>query len=160
MHRVQLSAFVGGAALLLGLASPAAADDAAGRAALESASRALDAALQKDDAEGVMAHVAEDVVMMPPGEAPVLGKAAMRAWYEGFLAGYETVSLAFSEREVMMDGDLAVLQGRHEWTLAPRPGGDPFTDVGSYLQVWRRQPDGRWLFAREIWNSAAPPPAP
>ena len=160
MHRRKLSAFVGCAALWVGLVSPAAADDAAARAALDSASQALDEALEKDDADGVMAHVAEDVVMMPPGEAPVLGKTAMQAWYEGFLAGYKTVALAFTEREVMVDGDLGVVLGHHEWTLAPRAGGDPFTDVGSYLQVWRRQPDGRWLFAREIWNSSAPPPAP
>jgi ketosteroid isomerase-like protein len=24
------------------------------------------------------------------------------------------------------------------------------------LQIWRRQPDGRWLFSREVWNSTIP----
>jgi ketosteroid isomerase-like protein len=30
-------------------------------------------------------------------------------------------------------------------------------DRGSYMQIWKRQADGRWLFAREIWNASAPP---
>jgi ketosteroid isomerase-like protein len=40
---------------------------------------------------------------------------------------------------------------------APVGGGPAVTDRGSYLQVWHHEPDGRWRFAREIWNSAAPP---
>jgi hypothetical protein len=27
------------------------------------------------------------------------------------------------------------------------------------MQVWLRQPNGQWRFAREIWNSAVPAPA-
>ena len=30
------------------------------------------------------------------------------------------------------------------------------TDRGSYVQVWHREPDGKWLFARELWNSTTP----
>jgi hypothetical protein len=27
---------------------------------------------------------------------------------------------------------------------------------GSYMQIRTQKPDGRWLFAREIWNAGAP----
>jgi hypothetical protein len=47
-----------------------------------------------------------------------------------------------------------------EWTLVPVGGGPAVTDRGSYAQVWRREPAGRWLFARELWNSTSPPVSP
>jgi ketosteroid isomerase-like protein len=25
------------------------------------------------------------------------------------------------------------------------------------VQVWHHEPDGQWLFTREIWNSTTPP---
>jgi ketosteroid isomerase-like protein len=41
--------------------------------------------------------------------------------------------------------------------VVPVAGGKPLVDRGSYMQVWQRQPDGRWLFSREVWNSSVPP---
>ena len=166
MKRIEGAVWlVGCLTLLSGIAAPGVAmgtgeDIAAAREALEAASEAFDGALKIDDADGVMAHVAQDVLMMPPGEAPVRGKAAMRAWYEGLLSQYRTVSLDLTEREILVGDAWAVVSGRHVWTMAPRAGGASFTDTGSYVQVWQRQPDGRWLFAREIWNSSVPPAAP
>ena len=59
------------------------------RAAVEAATAAFHQALRTNDAGALFAYVADDVVMMPPGEAPVRGKAAMRAWYAGFLSQFE-----------------------------------------------------------------------
>ena len=39
---------------------------------------------------------------------------------------------------------------------APVAGGPAVTGRGNYVQVWHREPDGRWLFARELWNSTTP----
>jgi hypothetical protein len=38
----------------------------------------------------------------------------------------------------------------------PKAGGDPMLDHGNHMQLWKRQPDGNWCFAREIWTSAIP----
>jgi len=130
------------------------------RAALDLASEAFDQALRTDDAEALLAHVADDVVLMPPGEAAVHGKAAMRAWYDGFLSQFRTASLTLADRDVLVGDGLVVVMGTHEWVLQPAAGGDAVLDRGNYLQVWQQQPDGRWLFAREIWNSSLPASAP
>jgi ketosteroid isomerase-like protein len=164
MRWIRQAGRTGGAILLLfgfAVAAPRAAVAAAGAKppSLDAASQALDAALQKDDVEGLFAHMTDDVVLMPPGEAPVVGKAAARAWYTGLLSQYRTTSLSFTERELLEDGKLGVVLGKHEWVLQPTAGGEPVTDRGSYIQVWKRQADGRWLFVREIWNASAPPPA-
>jgi ketosteroid isomerase-like protein len=56
-------------------------------------------------------------------------------------ARLETVSL--EERD-----DLAVEEGRYEMQV-----GSGIVDTGKYVVVHRRQPDGGWKVAIDIWNS-------
>jgi uncharacterized protein (TIGR02246 family) len=133
---------------------------AATRAAVESATTAFHQALRTNDTATFLSYIADDVVMMPPGEAPVHGKDAMRAWYTGFLTQYHTSSLTLDDREVFVGAGWATELGTYQWGLTPTGGGAPVLDRGHYMQVWRQQPDGQWRFAREIWNSSAPPPSP
>ncbi|HSQ20201.1 MAG TPA: DUF4440 domain-containing protein [Blastocatellia bacterium] len=130
------------------------------RSAVEAATAAFHQALRTNDAETFLSYVTEDVVLMPPGEAVVRGKNAMQEWYEGFLSHYRTSSLILSDREVIVGEGWAVELGTYEWGLEPVSGGDPVLDRGNYIQVWKPQPDGRWQFAREIWNSSLPPASP
>ena len=51
-------------------------------------------------------------------------------------------------------GDLAVEEGR--WEL--RASADaPVVDAGKFLIVHRRQPDGSWKYAIDMFNSSLPP---
>ena len=122
----------------------------------ETATAAFHQALRTNDAEALFAYVADDVVLMPPGEALVRGKSSMRDWYAGFLSEFRTSSLVLTDREVFVSDGWAVELGVFEWGLAPAAGGDPVLDRGNYMQVWTSQPDGQWRFARELWNSSAP----
>jgi uncharacterized protein (TIGR02246 family) len=133
----------------------------AATADFEKTTAAFHEALRTNDAETFLSFVAADVVMMRPGESPVRGKDALRAWYASFLSQYQTSSLTLGDREVFVGEEFAVESGSFEWALIPVAGGAPVVDRGNYLQVWRRQPDGQWRFEREIWNSSAPesPPA-
>jgi ketosteroid isomerase-like protein len=36
---------------------------------------------------------------------------------------------------------------------------EPQRDRGKYIEVWRRQTDGSWLIADDIFNSSEPAPA-
>jgi ketosteroid isomerase-like protein len=125
-------------------------------AALRAASEAFDVALKASDAEAMFAHCTADVVLLPPGEPALVGLEAVRSWWDGLMSVYRTTAIELSEVEYFVGDDVGVVLGKHVWTMAPNEGGEPFTDVGHYLQVWQRQADGRWLFTREIWNSAAP----
>lgn len=126
------------------------------RAAVEAATAAFHQALRTNDVQALFAYVAEDVQIMPPGEPVVRGIGAMREWYGGFLAQYQTTSLVLSDCEVLVGDEWAVELGSFEWGLEPAAGGEPVLDRGNYMQVWKLQPDGQWRFAREIWNSSAP----
>ena len=136
---------------------PVTVDRAALQAGVDSAADRLLAALRTNDPDSLLALLTDDVVLMPPNEAVLMGKAAVRAWYEGFLTQMRTASLTIGDREVLLGGEWATEIARFEWVLTPVAGGVPVTDRGSYMQVWRRGEDGRWLFSRELWNSAPPP---
>jgi len=125
------------------------------RSTFEAATKAFHQALRTNDAHALFLHVADDVVLMPPGESSVHGKSAMRDWYDGFLSLYQTSSLNLSNLEVFVSADWAVELGTYEWGLMPTGGSDPVFDHGSYMQVWKLAPAGQWRFAREIWNSSA-----
>ena len=140
--------------------SSAAADTSALRSAFATANQRFHQGLRANDTT-LLVYVADDVVLMPTGEAVVRGKNAFREWYNGFLSQYQTTSMNFADQEVYVGDQWAFELGTYEWNLTPVAGGAPVTDRGNYLQLWRVQPDGQWRFAREIWNSAAPatPPA-
>ena len=127
------------------------------RAGVDSAADRLLAALRADALDSLMALMADDVVLMPPNEAVLKGKAAVRAWYDQLLTQFRTSSLTITDREVLIGGEWATELAAFEWTLVPVAGGPAVIDRGSYVQVWRRGADGRWLFSRELWNSTAPP---
>ena len=126
------------------------------KAAVETATAAFHEALRTNDVEAFMSFVADDVILAPPGEAPVRGKRAVRTWYDAFLAEYRTSSLTLSDREVFVGQGWATERGAYIWGLAPAKGGAPVIDRGNYMQIWEQRPDGRWRFAREVYNSSAP----
>jgi uncharacterized protein (TIGR02246 family) len=129
---------------------------------VDSAANRLLVALRTNNSDSLMALMADDVIIMPPGESVLKGKAAVKTWYDGFLTQLRTTDLTISDREIVMGDDEAIEIAGFEWKLNPVAGGQQVVDRGSYMQVWKHAADGRWLFSREIWNSSAPsaPPAP
>jgi ketosteroid isomerase-like protein len=132
---------------------------AAFRTDFEQATARFHQALRTNDSEGLFAYVASDVVMMPPNEAPIRGKASMQTWYRMFLSAFQTTTLILSDREVIVSDGWATELGQYEWGLQPTAGGNPVVDKGNYMQIWKRTSDG-WRFFREIWNSSIPPAPP
>jgi ketosteroid isomerase-like protein len=135
-------------------------DRASLQAGVDSAANRLLSALRTNGSDSLMALTADDVVMMPPNEAVLKGKAAVRAWYDQFLTQLRTSNLIITDREVLIGGEWATEIAGFEWTLVSVAGGPATTERGSYVQVWHHEPDGRWLFARELLNSTAPPVTP
>lgn len=131
-------------------------ETSARRAAVEAATTAFHQALRTNDAHTFMSYVADDVVLMPPGESAVRGKDGVRAWYSAFLTQYRTSSLTLADREVLVANGFAIELGTFEWGLTPAAGGSPVVDRGNYIQVWKSLSDGQWRFAREVWNSSGP----
>ena len=110
--------------------------------------------LRDNDLRRFMSDVDQSAVIAPPGEPVLRGKDKIEKWYKDFLADYRTASLELSNKENFAGAQWAVEFGHFDWALQPTNGGAKVLDHGTYMQVWKRQADGTWRFAREVWNSS------
>ena len=92
----------------------------------------------------------ENAILMPPNQGAVEGRAAIRAWLEHFPAMSE---FTLSPIEIDGNGDLAYVRGTYALTIAAASGKPATPDHGKYVVIRRRQPDGKWLIAVDIFNS-------
>lgn len=119
---------------------------------IEEVYRASTAALAAGDLSALAAHYTGDAVQLPPDAAPLVGWSAIRESLESELAGI-TFASRVEVRETVVDGDLACAWGHFRATVSPKAGGDPQHTSGSFVDVFRRQPDGSWRFARSAWSN-------
>jgi uncharacterized protein (TIGR02246 family) len=114
----------------------------------------------KDGAK-VLAHYADDAVLMTPGMEAVKGKDAIKGALDGMLAD-QALSLKFKANNVVVStaGDLAYTQGDYTMTMTDPASHKVMNDHGSYVTTYRKQKDGSWKAVADIATSAVPPPAP
>jgi uncharacterized protein (TIGR02246 family) len=129
------------------------ADD---RAKIESVLRAYRAGWLANDAQAVLRLFTEDAVLMPHhGVKPVVGKAAARAfWFPS--SGPPTTVTLFDQAIDEINGvpDLAYVRGRSkvEWTTGTGADAKKSGNAGTNLTLLRRQPDGSWRIAVQMWD--------
>jgi ketosteroid isomerase-like protein len=106
------------------------------------------------DVDRIVAFWTDDARVFAPGLPAFSGKAALRSYVEGALAipGFH-ITWSTSEANLSPDGQLAYLLSTNAVTM-PGPGGQPVTTNGRAVTVWRREPDGNWRCAVDIWNDA------
>ena len=99
---------------------------------------AVEAGVNNQDIDGLMALYAEDASMVLADGSVVSGLAAIREEWSGIIAmnGHITVR----SRYAIAAGDLAVLS--NEWSFDV--DGEQLSSVTA--EVARRQPDGGWLY--------------
>ena len=144
-------------AVAAGCAAPPAApaDTSADVAAINEMMDREIAAFAAGDVETIKAMFAADAILMPPGEPAITGLGGLEAWMKGFHEQF-TVSAEFTSSDVIVSGNLAVYRYAAELTLTPKAGGDPVSDTSKGLVVLRRQTDGSWKIAQEVWNADEP----
>jgi len=99
---------------------------------------AVEAGVNNQDIDGLMALYAEDASMVLVDGSIVTGLPAIREEWSGILAMNGHITLR--SRFAIAAGDLAVLS--NEWTF--EVGGEQISSVTA--EVARRQPDGGWLY--------------
>jgi ketosteroid isomerase-like protein len=107
---------------------------------------------QGRDVDRILSFWTDDAHVYPPGLPAVSGKAALRGYVEGALAipGFH-ISWTSTEATLSPDGQLGYLLSTNTVT-APGPGGQLVTSRGRAVTLWRREPDGEWRCAVDIWN--------
>jgi uncharacterized protein (TIGR02246 family) len=107
------------------------------------------------DLEKVLAHYADDAVMMAPGFPAFTGKEAIRSALQAMLAD-AAMSLKFqtSRIEIGDSGDMASSWGSYTATMTDPATKKSVTSGGSYVTVYRKQ-GGQWKAVFDI-ASAGP----
>jgi ketosteroid isomerase-like protein len=109
-------------------------------------------AVSAGNVDSNLAVLTRDVVMMPPGERVLTGTDPVRSWLRRIHDQY-TLNLRYTGSEVDVVGDWAIQRYTFVATATPKKGGKPTEDRGKGIHIYRRQPDGSWLIAQDVWNS-------
>lgn len=133
------------------------------RAADEAALKRLDEEWSKaagaKDVEKTISYYADDAVVLPPNSPRLNGKEAFRSLWKsmldapGFHGGWNATKV-----EVARSGELGYVSGNYEMT-ANDASGKPQTDKGKFLEIWKKQSDGNWKCAVDMFSSDLPAPA-
>jgi len=133
------------------------------RAADGSTIRDLDARWSKtaaaNDLEGTVSYYSDDASVLAPNAPIATGKQAIRAVWASLLVPGASVSWQVSKVEASRSGDLAYAIGVYQATLKDSQG-KPAADHGKYVEVWKKQADGKWKTVADIFNSDLPRSAP
>lgn len=122
-------------------------------ARIRSADSAFMAAANAGDADGVAAVYAEEGSLLAPNLPPQKGRAAIKAFWGGFLDAY-TVRFEVASDTIEGRGDLAYNQGHYRFTAVPKAKGAPgVADEGKFVEILKKQPDGSWKYVVDMYSS-------
>lgn len=133
------------------------------RAAEEATLRSLNDQWSKTagakDLEGTVSYYSDDASVFPPNAPQASGKQAIHAVWADVIASANAISWQTDKVEVARSGDLAYLTGTYQ-TTAKDPKAQPVNDTGKFVEVWKKQADGKWKTVADIFNSDVPTPVP
>jgi ketosteroid isomerase-like protein len=141
---------------------PAGAGDqplaAADLAAIRANDSAFASAAEAGDAAGVAATYVPDARLMSPNAPTITGREGIQKFWGGLLGAYQ-LQFHVAADEVEGRGDLAYSRGHYTLDGTPKAkGGAPIHDEGKFLEILRRQPDGGWRYAVDMYSSDLPAP--
>jgi ketosteroid isomerase-like protein len=159
MHRfAPLASVFAAAVLTAGCASSRThptGDGAAPTSDAHAAHLAYVDAINSNNLDSLLAMLTDDAVFMPPNEARLVGKAAVRPWVAGYFEAFRT-RWDKTTLEFVVCGEWAFEQYAYTSTDTPRAGGAVVRDTGKGINIYRRGEDGKWRVARDAWNSDLP----
>ena len=149
---MSLAALPAGA--LLRKRSAAAAPASKVRPAIEKTNKQFLDALSRGDAAGCAAAYAETARVLPPNSRMQTGRKAIQEFWQGAITqGVKAATLTILELEE--HGGTAIEIGAYTLDIQPQ-GKPPAKDEGKYVVIWKRQKDGSWKLAVDIFNTNLP----
>jgi ketosteroid isomerase-like protein len=136
--------------------------DAAAVREVRAVATGIVAADNQRDIERVVAYYSADAVLMPPGEAPVVGRDSIRPRYEALFAAF-TPEIELRVEEACAGAGLAFVRGHNGGRLIPRASGEVRVLDDAFVMLLRLEPGGVWRISHLIWHRqsgpASAPPA-
>jgi uncharacterized protein (TIGR02246 family) len=107
------------------------------------------------DAAAVVRFYADDAVLLPPNDVPVVGKDAIRARYEEGFRHFR-FAISSSSEETHVFGNWAFDRGTTVGKTIPKTDEPSRQIHDKYVMILQLEPGGAWKIARLIWNAAEP----
>jgi ketosteroid isomerase-like protein len=150
---LALMAGAGIAAAAQGGVSATRVDRAASRHAVQEVDRELSRASESRNIDAFTALLDTDTVFISESGPPARGREAVRVkWSQFFDPAGPALTWEPYEGEVGSQGDLGYTRGK--FLLRGKDGaGQPVTEHGEYLSIWRKQENGTW---RLVVDSSLP----
>jgi uncharacterized protein (TIGR02246 family) len=104
-------------------------------------------AVNARDLEKLFRMMTDDVVFLHPGHK-AFGRDVFAATFSG---AHEQARIHCSSEliELVLVGEVAYSRCSDTVIVTPHAGGESLQFAGDRLTIYRRQPDGRWLLARD-----------
>ena len=130
----------------------AADDEARVKARVEDRYREWIAAASAKDVDALTGLYDENAVLMPKSEEPVIGKAAITAYYRKLVADphYVPFTETFESNSFHVTGDVAIQTAVFDGE-ATREGKE-IRFHGKILVVWKKDRDGAWKIFRYMFD--------
>ena len=96
---------------------------------------------------------AKDAVLIPPGEPLVRGREAIEEYWRGAIESGGVRDVSVETMDALSSGSLGYEIGSFVLTTNGADG-EAVIERGRYIELLRREPDGRWLSTHGIWNAS------
>ncbi len=156
MKSFSLAALV--CVLLVGCKRPEQFDAAAVTAKIEATNKAYAEVALTGDAARAASYFDENAIILAPNMPMVKGRTGIEKTMEGWMqSGWKMNEFTNTTTSVEGAGDFAIQLGRYFQTF--EMDGKVMADTGKFVTVWRKQVDGSWKIAYDIWNTDIAAPA-
>jgi len=144
--------------LLVGCKPAEQFDAAAVKAKIEAVNKAYAEVALTGDAAAAASYYDENAVILVSNMPMVKGRAGIEKMMAGWMqSGWKMKEFTNTTTSVEGAGDFAIQLGRYFQTF--EMDGKVMADTGKFVTVWRKQVDGSWKIAYDIWNTDIPDPA-
>jgi ketosteroid isomerase-like protein len=135
------------------LVRPSAAED---EAAIMAFNERYLKAINDGDSATLASLTLPEHIMIAPGRPPLVGKEANDA-ANARVAQTVKIEETWSPQETFISGDLAYQRGTFTVAATPKAGGTTTNMRGTFMRIYKRQPNGEWRMVRDMFNSDQPP---
>jgi ketosteroid isomerase-like protein len=111
--------------------------------------------LRTKQLEPILKFYAPDAVFLQPTGERITGSAALRALFQTIMATFNS-DLTLHSQNLETSGDLAYDSGDFQENLTTIATGAKITSKGSYIIIFKRQPNGAWQIVQQVFTGTPP----
>lgn len=105
-------------------------------------------AVNRADLPRVLSLMSDDAIFFNPGRAP-FGRDEFSSTFSAAHQEFR-VHCTSDLEEVVVVGEIAYTRSRDVVSVTNRSGGETTHLAGHRMTIYRKQPEGRWLLARDV----------